>query len=564
MKRFPRNISFALLFLLAAACKDTGSTEPSTSKIDISLGKYYSAQGTVRNPSWSAGDLALAVNIGNGRSASAKAIGINGNTATFLFSLPDTKPGDPLLCASPAEELKAGPSGISLELPAVQDGSGIVPVQMGTVKAPSSSYAGAKLSLKAVPCLFMATVQKGAYSVSSLKMKAIGGEKLAGTLTFDYSDLAAGTMKARASESEIEVRLAEPLDCRLSVQTIPVFIAPVTLSSGYEITFFCQDGSSFSFRKEESCDFPSGGLVQSEAASSSSRKLIACGSDKVYVIDATIAHEEGNYYNALLWSWSSTDFGFGTASDHIDDCKPVNDGKQFLVTCSNKNAWCAVVDYPSGKVSYVVEGVANAHSAELLPGGRLVVASSDGGDKLVLFDTNGSTSPIASYPLTSAHGVVWVDSVQRLYAIGGSSIQVYSLSAWDSSSPALKLEKTISSSSFVNGLHDASLVDANTIIVAGNNAALLDVRSGSLSGIRHLNGVIGIKSVNYNADSGELYYTYAAAGTSEGSYDWSSHKIRYTDEVNLQLSGDGLGEGSNWSYITVSDIDMYKVRVLNW
>lgn len=239
MKRFPRNISFALLFLLAAACKDTGSTEPSTSKIDISLGKYYSAQGTVRNPSWSAGDLALAVNLGNGRSASAKAIGINGNAATFLFSLPDTKPGDPLLCASPAEELKAGPSGISLELPAVQDGSGIVPVQMGTVKAPSSSYAGAKLSLKAVPCLFMATVQKGAYSVSSLKMKALGGEKLAGTLTFDYSDLAAGTMKARASESEIEVRLAEPLDCRLSVQTIPVFIAPVTLSSGYEITFFC-------------------------------------------------------------------------------------------------------------------------------------------------------------------------------------------------------------------------------------------------------------------------------------------------------------------------------------
>ena len=304
--------------------------------------------------------------------------------------------------------------------------------------------------------------------------------------------------------------------------------------------------------------------MQSEAASSSSRKLIACGSDKVYVIDATIAHEEGNYNNALLWSWSSTDFGFGTASDHIDDCKPVNDGKQILVTCSNKNAWCAVVDYPSGKVSYVVEGVANAHSAELLPGGRLVVASSDGGDKLVLFDTNGSTSPIASYPLTSAHGVVWVDSVQRLYAIGGSSIQVYSLSAWDSSSPALKLEKTISSSSFVNGLHDASLVDANTIIVAGNNAALLDVRSGSLSGIRHLNGVIGIKSVNYNADSGELYYTYAAAGTSEGSYDWSSHKIRYTDEVNLQLSGDGQSDGSNWSYITVSDIDMYKVRVLNW
>ena len=73
MKRFPRNISFALLFLLAAACKDTGSTEPSTSKIDISLGKYYSAQGTVRNPSWSDGDLALAVNLGNGRSASAKA-----------------------------------------------------------------------------------------------------------------------------------------------------------------------------------------------------------------------------------------------------------------------------------------------------------------------------------------------------------------------------------------------------------------------------------------------------------------------------------------------------------
>lgn len=557
-------LSLALLSLLAAGCKDPDNTTVCNSKINISLGKYYSAQGTVRNPSWSAGDLALAVNLRNGSQASAKALGINGNDATFIFSMQDTAPGDPLLCASPAAALTAGISGISFELPAVQDGSGIVPVQMGTVKAPSSSYAGAKLSLKAVPCLFLATVQKGAYSVTSLKMKAIGGEKLAGTLSFDYSGLASGTVRAKASEAEIEVRLSEPLDCRLSMRTIPVYLAPITLASGYEITFFCQDGSSFSFRKEESCDFPAGELVQSEAASSSTRKLIACGSDKVYVMDATIAHEEGNYSNALLWSWSSSDFSFGTSSDHIDDCKPVNDGKQFLVTCSNKNAWCALVDYPSGKVSYVVEGVTNAHSAELLPGGRLVVASSDGGDKIVLFDTNGSTSPIANYPLPSAHGVVWVDSVQRLYAIGGTTIQVYSLSSWDSSSPALRLESTISSSSFVNGLHDASLVDANTIIVAGNNAALLDVRSGSLNSVKHLNGVVGVKSVNYNADSGELYYTYAAEGTSEGSYNWSSHKIRYTGDVNLQVSGDGLSQDSNWSYISVPDINMYKVRVLNW
>lgn len=96
-------------------------------------------------------------------------------------------------------------------------------------------------------------------------------------------------------------------------------------------------------------------------------------------------------------------------------------------------------------------------------------------------------------------------SVQRLYAIGGTTLQEYSLVDWDGSNPSLRLESSYSTTGNVAGLHDMTLISEDEIILAGIN---------------------GMKSINYNPSTGEAYYTYAAAGTSEGGYDWSSHKVR--------------------------------------
>lgn len=146
---------------------------------------------------------------------------------------------------------------------------------------------------------------------------------------------------------------------------------------------------------------------------------------------------------------------------------------------------------------------------------------------------------VASYPLSSCHGVVWVASVQRLYAIGGTTLQEYSLVDWDGSNPSLRLESSYSTTGNVAGLHDMTLISEDEIILAGSNScghscAIFNTQTKKFTPVNHFNGINGMKSINYNPSTGEAYYTYAAAGTSEGGYVW------------------------------VDDINMYKVRVYNW
>ncbi|MGN0189351.1 MAG: hypothetical protein ACI395_07540, partial [Candidatus Cryptobacteroides sp.] len=544
---------------LAVSCtQDSKTAQTGSCKAELSFGKYYTPEGVVKTPEWKSGELAGAFDLSTGLAASAKAIGVNTNTATFVYTMEGISEGSELAFFHPAGAASFEGGRLAMEISTEQDGSGTVPPQIGCGKVPGSTYTSARVDLVPLPCLVLATVQKGDYSITKAEMRSKSNEGIAGKVLADPR-----TKTATADALTITVTLDEPLDCRMSNRTVPFFIAPVALSSGFEITFTRQDGETFTSEFGEAREFKAGEKFETEPAASQSRKLIACGDHRVIMLDAELAAKSNNYNDAVVWEWTSTKFAFGKSNDHIDDCKVVNDGKQFLVTCSNNNAWCAVVEYPSGEVSYVVEDASNAHSAELLPGNKLVVASSDGGDKVLLYNIGGSTKPVASYQLSSAHGVVWNSATQRLYAVGTSDIQIYSLSGETTSSPSLKLEKTLSSTGFITYLHDATLVNSDKIIMAGNGAAILDIKTETLTAVKHLNGVVGVKSVNYNADSGELYYTHATTGTSEGDFTWSSHKIRYTDDINKAISGDGTGT-SSWSYINIPDMNMYKVRVFSW
>jgi hypothetical protein len=85
--------------------------------------------------------------------------------------------------------------------------------------------------------------------------------------------------------------------------------------------------------------------------------------------------------------------------------------------------------------------VPNAHSLELLPRGRIVVASSvhANGNRLVLFDLVRSEKPIWDTPLVSAHGVVWDEGRQLLWALGLNELRSYELRDWDSDKPSLAM-----------------------------------------------------------------------------------------------------------------------------
>ena len=142
-----------------------------------------------------------------------------------------------------------------------------------------------------------------------------------------------------------------------------------------------------------------------------------------------------------LWSWRAKDSpelpedlrgSFATT----DDCKPLADGKRILV--SSSSGGCAVVDYPSGRATWHAK-VPNAHSIELLPHDRVVVAASVGNDRLLVFDLAHAGKIVAQTPLKSAHGVVWDAKRKCLWALGFHDLLAYQLKDWDTGTPSLHL-----------------------------------------------------------------------------------------------------------------------------
>jgi hypothetical protein len=236
----------------------------------------------------------------------------------------------------------------------------------------------------------------------------------------------------------------------------------------------------------------------------------------------------------------------------LDDCKPVDNNTKVLVTSSR--GFAVLLEKETSEMLWYSSSSTNAHSAELLPGDRIAVACSDGGDCVQIFDIAQSNKPLFSTPLVSAHGVVWNEKHQRLYAIGGTSLNVYKLTDWETSLPKLTLEKTISTKDYVTGLHDLTYVDPNTLLIAGKWCALYDISRNSFIKLARFNSSHSIKSVNYNSTTGECWYVDAT--NPEGEFTWSSKTIHYTD--NVQSAADDK------MTITNVPFNMYKARVLYW
>src|SRR5688572_10243783 len=158
-------------------------------------------------------------------------------------------------------------------------------------------------------------------------------------------------------------------------------------------------------------------------------ELIVCGWDEVFILalgeGPTPAHRK-------VWSWRAADSPeipedmrglFRTT----DDCKPVDGGRRILI--SSSAGAVALVDRETRRASFSAR-VTNAHSIEMLPGGRIAAAASVStaatGNRLVIFD-RATGKELASDELLSAHGVVWDESRGVLWALGGDALRAYTV-----------------------------------------------------------------------------------------------------------------------------------------
>jgi hypothetical protein len=265
--------------------------------------------------------------------------------------------------------------------------------------------------------------------------------------------------------------------------------------------------------------------------------LLLCGMDEVFLID-TAAAEKGTIEK--LWSWRAKDRedvpealrkSFATT----DDCKPVNGGARVLV--SSSSGGCALVERPSGKVLWYAR-VPNAHSLELLPGGRVVVASSVNafGNKFLLFDLARPDQPLWETPARSAHGVVWDSERQRLWALNFDELRCYELKDWESDHPSLALEKSYALPD--EDGHDLQPVpgSADLTVTTSHHVYLFDRGKREFRAHPVLGDQPEVKCVTTHPTSGRVVYLPAVGGK-----QWWSDRISFlAPEGGVQFPGEKL------------------------
>jgi len=155
-------------------------------------------------------------------------------------------------------------------------------------------------------------------------------------------------------------------------------------------------------------------------------QLICCGAEEVVIFPLV---EKG--LGKPVWRWRAVDSSLSEEAVRwfrsTDDCKPHRD--TIIITSSNGGV--ALIERESKRCLFLAYAK-NAHSACLLPENRLAVASSFGGDQLLIYSLKDATlksdeakaekvtpaEPILSIPLVGAHGAVWDNSSEVLWALG--------------------------------------------------------------------------------------------------------------------------------------------------
>lgn len=234
-------------------------------------------------------------------------------------------------------------------------------------------------------------------------------------------------------------------------------------------------------------------------------RLIVCGGPEVFIISADadrVAEKD------RLWRWRAADSPEIPAEIHpqfrtTDECKPA--GEAILITASSGGvAWIRRKD----KQCLFYTSVKNAHSACLLPKDRLAVASSHGGDEVLLFALNRSgadVAPLARLKLDGAHGTVWDADRSRLWALGTKELLLIELRNKDDS-VVLAVDRTWALPTV--GGHDLSPThDPRFLFVTTNTRVYrFDTKEGRFETQPMLAEQPSVKSIDQHPQTGKIVY----------------------------------------------------------
>lgn len=539
-----------------ASCSDKDKTPDHLAGVfKIAKTPYTVSDGSKNTASWTVGEECGLLVDGSDENISGVAINTTESASPFTFAMPSAYDGKTCCFYSPRAESSTFSNGkLTLDL-TTQTGElrqYMAAIYDGKQRGRSTSDAP-KVTLE--PVLAIARVHVPACSSSdprrlaSVTLSGNNGELIGGTATIGF--LEDGTIETSATDAKCTVTYPEPLDLAKGTD-VYMAIAPTSFEKGYTVTVTDEKGQSNTLTYTRPEVFRMGTITPTQGKFGYT-ELAFVGSTNVYIINAD--NSTGDNLD-VVWHWDSSTSDIPEAYRgmfaHCDDAKSVNDGTQILITSSSVTGGCALIDRVSKKCQFYAR-CNNAHSATMLPNNRVVVACSTGtnarNNSLLVFDVSDPDNIKYQASLTSAHGVQWIASRQRLYAIGENNLVEYSLQDWDSSAPKLHVERTIKTPT--NGLHDLTVVSDDELLCAGNNAYLLHLDDLTFTELTQFHGETSVKSVNYNKASGAIWATIA-----EQSW-WTFHikemHIGSNDPVKvLSVPFDKYGT------------NVYKCRVYQW
>jgi hypothetical protein len=264
-----------------------------------------------------------------------------------------------------------------------------------------------------------------------------------------------------------------------------------------------------------------GGFAQAPRATDADQ-LVVCGWDEVFIVSLPPGREPQR-----LWTWRAKDRADVPADLHrlfatTDECKPFDGGRRILITSSGGAA--ALVDRDADRVLFYGRAP-NAHSADLLPGGRIAVAAShhrtEKGDRLVLFDRTQPDRELWSDELPWGHGVIWDERRRVVWALADEDIRVFELRDWASAAP--KLARTALIPLPEGGGHDFTPVGDTPLVAVSTakHAWLFDRDTRRFTPHPELSDKATVKSISHHPKTGRIAYVQA-----EGE-NWWAERIHF-------------------------------------
>jgi len=265
-------------------------------------------------------------------------------------------------------------------------------------------------------------------------------------------------------------------------------------------------------------------------------ELIVCGWDEVFIL--AIGDGPTPAFRKA-WSWHASDSPEIPADMHAlfrttDDCKPVDGGRKILI--SSSGGAVALVDRQTRRASFFAR-VTNAHSIEMLPGGRIAAAASVStagtGNRLTIFDA-ATARELGSDALRSAHGALWDNDRRVLWALGGDVLRAYTVK---SARGSVGLERTFEIPLPDEGGHDLVAIpgSARLFVSTERRCFSFDRERRQFTPHDGLGDRPNIKSYNVHPRTGRIVYVQA-----EGTNWWAEHLHLQHPDGTLRLPGEHL------------------------